>query len=151
MSKEKSSFFEKITRGLRPVKVHVEEATETEEQSWPVEDEETGAQLAVDVFQTPSEIMVVAMIAGVKPEDLDVNITREMVTIKAKREEPDSPDKERYIFKELYWGAFDRTIVLPDEVDADRSEAVEKHGLLMIRMPKFNKNHSKALKVKTLS
>ncbi|MDO8492962.1 MAG: Hsp20/alpha crystallin family protein [bacterium] len=148
MRKEKRSFFERITGSIRRAS-STEEEPDTQEKSWG-DDSAEGAQLAVDVYQTPSEIIVMAMIAGVKPDDLDVNITREMVVIKAKREEPESPEKERYVHKELYWGPFDRTIVLPDEVDADHSEAIEKHGLLIIRMPKFNKNHSKTLKIKSL-
>ncbi len=151
MGREKDSFFDRITRTIRGGKSE-EQTKSTTQKSWTAtENNGDGAQMAVDVYQTPTEIIVLAMIAGVKPEDLDVNITREMVVIKARREEPHSPEKERYIHKELYWGSFDRTIVLPDEVDANESEAVEKHGLLIIKMPKINKNHSKTLKIKSLS
>lgn len=152
MKKEKRSFFERITGSNRTI--GNEDKTKSSRGNPPTggwaEQEESGAQLAVDVFQTPTEITVIAMIAGVKAEDLDIAITREMVTIKAKREEPEAPEKEKYIYKELYWGTFGRTIVLPEEIDADNCEAVEKHGLLIIRMPKINKNHSTTLKVKSL-
>lgn len=146
MKKDKRSFFERITGSG-----HLAESEKKQPrgENWS-EQEDTGAQLAVDVYQTPTEITVIAMIAGVKSEDLDIAITREMVVIKAKREEPEAPEKEKYVYKELYWGPFGRTIVLPEEIDADASEAVEKHGLLIIRMPKINKHHSKTLKVKSL-
>lgn len=147
MKKEKRSFFERIT-GMRRGN---QEETGAEEKTanW-VEQNKDEAQLAVDAYETSGEIIVTAMIAGVKPEDLDIAITREMVVIKGKREEPNSSDKESYIYRELYWGSFSRTIVLPVEVDSDESEAVEKHGLLIIRMPKINKDKSKTLKIKSL-
>ena len=150
MKPEKRSFFERITgagRGSAPKgKEAIEEKTGV---NW-AEQAKEDAQLAIDAYQTSGEIIVTAMIAGVKPEDLDVSITREMVVIKGKREEPNSSDKESYICRELYWGSFSRTIVLPVEVESDLSEAVEKHGLLIIRMPKINKDKSKTLKIKSL-
>lgn len=148
MKKERRSFFERITGRGRQTE-SVDKTKPPKGSNW-VEQEDEGAQLAVDVYQTPTEIIVIGMIAGVKSEDLDIAITREMVVIKAKREEPEAPEKEKYVYKELYWGSFGRTIVLPEEVDADNSEAVEKHGLLIIRMPKINRSRSKALKVKEL-
>lgn len=150
MKKEKRSFFDRLTGTSRSTASEDRgDKIKRKEESWS-EAEDNSAQLAVDVYQTPTEIIVVAMIAGVKNEDLDIAITREMVVIKAKREEPEAPEREKIIYKELYWGAFGRTIVLPEEVDADNSEAIEKHGLLIIRMPKVNKTHSRALKVKSV-
>ncbi len=146
MKKERRSFFERLTGSAE----NSSKIRQSKEENWAEKDDFTGAQLAVDVYQTPTEVIVISMIAGVKAEDLDIDITREMVVIKAKREEPESPEKEKYVHRELYWGSFGRTIVLPEEVDADNSEAVEKHGLLIIRMPKINKNHSRTLKVKSL-
>ena len=148
MKKEKRSFFERLT-GSSHSEENEHGSKTTQGENW-VEQDQGEAQLAVDVYQTPTEITIISMVAGVKSEDLDISITREMVVIKAKREEPEAPEKEKYVYKELYWGSFGRTIILPDEIDADNSEAVEKHGLLIIRMPKINKNHSKNLKVKSL-
>lgn len=150
MKKEKRSFFERLTGSIRSVEKGDETKMKNHQGENLTEQEQSDAQLAVDVYQTPTEIIVTSMIAGVKPEDLDIAITREMVIIKAKREEPETPEKEKYIHKELYWGSFGRTIILPDEVDADNSDAIERHGLLVIRMPKINKNHSRNLKVKSL-
>ena len=148
MKKEKRSFFERIT-GTGRAETHEDKTAGDKTGNW-VEQTKDEAQLGIDAYQTAGEIIVTAMIAGVKPEDLDISITREMVTIKGKREEPNSSDKEGYIYRELYWGAFSRTIILPVEVDSDLSEAVEKHGLLIIRMPKINKDKSKTLKIKSL-
>ncbi len=114
----------------------------------PEEDPAEG-QLAVDVYQTPSHIIVKTMVAGVKPEDLDVSITRDMVTIKGKRERQVETNDQDHFFQELYWGAFSRTILLPQEVEVEGAEAVEKHGLLMIKLPKIDKSRQAKLKVKS--
>jgi len=84
----------------------------------------------------------------VKPEDLDVAISRDMVTIKGKRESERTIADDDYFHKELYWGSFSRTIVLPQEIDVDAAEAIEKHGLLVIKLPKLDKNRQTRLKVR---
>lgn len=106
-------------------------------------------ELSVDVYQTATHIVIKAMIAGVKPEDLDVSITRDMVTIRGKREQHTEGGTSDFFFQELYWGAFSRTIVLPQEVEIEEAEAVEKHGLLIIRLPKMDKGRQAKLKVRS--
>lgn len=113
------------------------------------EDEEE-AQLTVDLYQTATEIIVQTMVAGVQPENLSITITRDMITIKGKREENKSISTENYFVQELYWGAFSRTISLPEEVDPEEAEAIEKHGLLIIKLPKINKEKKTILKVKSV-
>ena len=107
-------------------------------------------ELSVDVYQTPSEIIIEAMVAGVKPEDLHLSITRDMVTIKGRREGNTQVTHDDYFYKELYWGAFTRSILLPHEVEIEEAEAVEKHGLLIIRLPKVDKARQTKLKVKSI-
>lgn len=114
----------------------------------PREDEPGAAQLTVDVYQTPTDIVIRALAAGVKPEDLDIAITRDMVTIKGKRVDQKEVAEDGYVYQELYWGAFERTVVLPAEVDVDSAEASEKHGLLTIKLPKINKDRQTKLKVR---
>jgi HSP20 family molecular chaperone IbpA len=113
------------------------------------ESEEAEGELSVDVYQTPTHIIIKAMIAGVKPEDLDVSITRDMVTVRGKRERHTEGTAGDFFFQELYWGAFSRTIVLPQEVEIEEAEATEKHGLLVIRLPKLDKSRQAKLKVKS--
>lgn len=117
--------------------------------SWLEEDSSVG-QLAVDVSQTPDSIVIKAMVAGVKPEDLDVSITRDMVTIRGKRTEDATISESDYFLKELYWGEFARTIVLPAEIEADEADAQERHGLLIIRLPKLDKHRQTRLRVKAI-
>jgi HSP20 family protein len=112
------------------------------------EEEPGAAQLTVDVYQNDSDIIIRALVAGVRPEDLDIAITRDMVTIQGKRIDQKEVSEDDYVYRELYWGAFARTIVLPAEVDVDSAEAGEKHGLLTIKLPKINKDRQTKLKVK---
>lgn len=145
---KKKSFFEKLT-GV--IKTDEDNEIESENQ---IADEleesevETEGQLAIDMYQTPNEIIVKTMIAGVKPEDLDVAITRDMVTIKGSREESEETISNDYFHRELYWGSFSRTIILPQEVNVDESEATNKNGLLVIKMPKIDKNRQTKLKIR---
>jgi len=112
------------------------------------EEKDEEAQLTVDVYQTPSEIIIKTMVAGVKPEDLDVSITRDSVTIRGKRTEDRTVSNEEYFHRELYWGSFARVISLPEEIDVDGAEASEKHGVLVLNLPKLDKNRQTKLRVK---
>lgn len=94
-------------------------------------------QLTVDVFQTAAEIIIQSAIAGVSQSDLDISLTREMVTIKGSRPRPETATAASYDHRELYWGAFSRAIILPMEVDVDKAKATLKNGLLTIRLPKL--------------
>ena len=120
---------------------------ERKESKW---EEEEEAQLTVDLYQTQTDIIVQTMIAGVMPENLSIIITRDMITIKGKRAENQSINTENYFVQELYWGAFSRTISLPEEIDPEEAEAVEKHGLLIIKLPKIDKEKKATLKVKSI-
>jgi HSP20 family protein len=115
-----------------------------------IDDREDEGELSVDVYQTKNEIVVEAMVAGVKPEDLHLSITRDMITIKGSREDNSQIGDDDYFYRELFWGRFSRTILLPSEILIEESEAIEKHGLLIIRMPKVDKARQTKLKVKSL-
>jgi HSP20 family protein len=151
----KRSFFERLTGAVKleeEDEATMPEITETEvpvsySDDSSYEEEEEG-QLTVDVYNTHSDIIIKTMVAGVKPEDLDVTITRDSVTIRGKREEERSISSDDYIHRELYWGTFSRIIDLPEEIDVEESEAVEKYGLLILKMPKLDKNKQTKLKVK---
>lgn len=120
------------------------------EQSWnDSQNYHDEGELAVDVYQTPTHIVIQTMVAGVRPDDLDVSITREACKITGKREGPHNVASGDYFHQELYWGSFSREIMLPQEVEVDQAEAIENHGLLIIRLPKINKEQETKLQVKT--
>lgn len=117
--------------------------------SYPQEAPEAEGELAVDVYQTPDSIVIKALVAGVQPSSIDISLTREMLTISGIRADEKEVEEENYFQQELYWGSFSRTILLPEEIDVDRAEASEKHGILMVRLPKINKRRETKLKVRT--
>ena len=164
MSKHKPSFFERLTGAIRIDDAeedffeedHKEERhlhpkhMEDDEEKEEIEElpEEMG-ELTIDMYDNDKEIVIKSIVAGVRPEDLDISITREMVTIRGKREGDRTVKSDDYFHQELYWGSFSRTITLPAEIDTDMVEAMEKHGLLIIRLPKLNKNKQTKVKVKS--
>lgn len=115
----------------------------------PTDEEPQEGELPVDMYQTGDDVVIRALIAGVSPDDLDIAITRDMVTIKGMREEIQEAADDDYYHRELFWGSFSRTLLLPEEVLIDEAEAQEKHGLLEIRLPKVDKNRSTKLAVKS--
>ena len=111
------------------------------------EEEPTEAQLSVDVYETDGAIIVKTMTAGVKKEDLEINVSRESLTIRGRRDNDSRSYQHNYHIQELYWGSFSRTIELPDEIDIEQASAVEHHGLVTIKLPKFDKKRKAVLKV----
>jgi len=147
MSRDKRSFFDRITGSISVPDEIEEDFSEEKNENWVNETPEAG-ELNIDVYQNQNETIIKTMVAGVKPEDLDVSISRDMVTLKGKRENEKTIADDDFFHRELYWGSFSRSIVLPQEIDVDSAEAVEKHGLLIIRLPKLDKNRSTRLKVR---
>jgi HSP20 family protein len=145
MFNRKPSFFERLT-GSSALRDDEVLNTETELPAAP----EPEGELAIDIYQTSADIVIKAMIAGVKPEDLTISITRDMVTVRGHREVSREISEENYIQRELYWGSFSRAIVLPTEIDVEEAEAVEKNGLLTLRLPKLDKNKTQNVKVRSL-
>lgn len=163
-NKKKRSFFEKLTGSVKmdefEDELEYEDDVEddydpiqnnsnypTEETSAPAE--EAVGELSVDVINHTDEIIIHAMVAGVKPHDLDVQISRDMITITGSREENNEVEEQDYYHRELYWGNFSRNILLPEEIDVEESIAEEKHGMLEIRLPKIDKNRKTKLQVKS--
>lgn len=108
-------------------------------------------QLTIDVFQDADNIFVQSAVAGVDPDDLDVNITKEAVTIRGKRERTQKVEEEDYFYQECFWGSFSRSVVLPQAVDPDKSSASLKNGVLTVKMPRLDRKKGKSVKVKTSS
>ncbi|MCL5407561.1 MAG: Hsp20/alpha crystallin family protein [Patescibacteria group bacterium] len=111
--------------------------------------EDYEGQLAVDVFQTEDNVVLKAPLAGVKPEDLELSITDEVVTIKGERKEVEEIKRENYLAQECYWGAFARSYVLPMPVTSEKAQATLKNGILTITLPKQEKTKAKKIEIKT--
>lgn len=148
----KGSFFERLTGSVKvdqsgsPVGGDLFSKSVRHELPQPNDEE---AQLTVDVSQTPNEIIVQSVVGGVRPDDLEVEVTHDMVTIRGKREKGKEIAGNDYFYQELYWGVFARSILLPQEIDADEAEATLKNGLLTLRLPKLDKSRSQKVKIKS--
>jgi HSP20 family protein len=114
------------------------------------EEEDVEAGLAIDMYEEDNELIIQSMIAGVTPENLHITITRDAVTIEGERIAPEGIPEGQYVERELYWGRFSRDIELPFEIDTDGAEAVEKYGLLIIRLPRLDRTRAQELKVKSI-
>ncbi|MDD5341837.1 MAG: Hsp20/alpha crystallin family protein [Patescibacteria group bacterium] len=104
-------------------------------------------QLAVDVYQTPKEIIIKSTIAGVQPEDLDISINNDMVIIKGYRRQEETVSEDNYIYKECHWGGFSRSIILPVDIKEDKVKASLKNGVLTIILPKSGKSKVRVVEV----
>jgi HSP20 family protein len=141
VKERKSSALERATRELE---------IKSEEDTTPAPKQEEVGELPVDVYETPNEIIIQTLIAGVTPEHLSIDITRDVVSIRGKREEAKGVPNDAYHVRELYWGAFERVIDLPEEIEIDDAEAIERHGMLMIKLPKIDKKRKSVLKIKSI-
>lgn len=109
---------------------------------------EPEGELAVDVFQTDNDMVIQSAIAGVRPEDLDVSIENDVVTIRGVRKNPNENEQKEYFHEECFWGPFSRQVFLPEEVDIKRAEASMKQGILTLRIPKIERQNAKKIPVK---
>lgn len=179
MTKQKRSFFEKLT-GAREIETPMAENSSEnvnvyspaeepqslrmttgsegymprEEASWSTpsfpstpEDNADG-QLTIDVYQTDNDIVIKSTIAGVKPEDLDVSINNDMVSIKGERKNEEIVEHGNYYYQECYWGSFSRSVLLPVDVIPEKADAALKNGILTIRLPKADTTKTKKIQVR---
>lgn len=113
------------------------------------DDDAIEGQLALDVYQTDKHIVILAPVAGVKLEDMTVEVTDDVLTIKGHRKYEKTVEEENYFTQECFWGDFSRSIVLPASVDSNKINASFNDGVLKIEIPKIEKVRSKVIKIKT--
>jgi HSP20 family protein len=94
-------------------------------------------QLSVDVLETNKEVLIRSTLAGVSPDDLDIHISQDIVTIHGSRKKPREKVDATYHYRECYWGGFSRTILLPSPIHPEKARAVLKDGILTLTLPKI--------------
>lgn len=104
-------------------------------------------QLAVDVYQTNKEIVIMAPIAGVKPEHVQITITDEVLNIRGRRGLDIKVPEEHYFTRECFWGNFSRSIVLPENVDTNKISAAFIESVLTVTIPKTEKSRIKVVQI----
>ena len=134
----KDDFFKSLATPVDDYRALRKSEEQTKVEKKPFDWSEVGeeGQLAVDVFETADAVVITAAVAGVKPDDLDVTVTGDMITIRGKRSDEHEASERTFYYRECYFGSFSRTIVLPVHIVADRSEATIRNGLLSVRIPK---------------
>lgn len=153
-----ADFFEKLKKGmgvegekgkekkLKKGELKVEKIEEKKmeiKKEWP----KSEGELAIDLYQTENNLVIQSAIAGVKPENLEIEIEGDMLTIRGSREKPFDEEGE-YLTQECYWGPFSRKIILPVEVDVDKTDAEIKEGILTIRVKKVRRERKKKITVR---
>lgn len=113
-------------------------------QDWFAPTAEEG-QLSVDVFRDADDLVIRSTVAGVKPEEIDISMHGDLLTIRGKRQSEREVDEQQWFYRECYWGSFSRSIVLPYEVVTDQAKASLKNGVLEVRIP--IREHGKRLEV----
>jgi len=109
---------------------------------------EPEGELAIDVYQTDSDIVIQSAIAGVKPEEIDISVEDDIVTIRGIRKNPEQNEDKQYFHEECFWGPFSRQIFLPEEIDTKNVQASLKNGILTLRLPRTALEKTKKVKLK---
>jgi HSP20 family protein len=104
---------------------------------------------AVDMYRTDNEIVVKAAIPGVKTDEVQINVTGEVLTIKGEVKEKEEVNEKAYHLREQRWGMFERTLPLPTDVIADKAKAEFENGILTITLPKAEEVRPRTISIKT--
>jgi HSP20 family protein len=107
-----------------------------ETRNLPVASEDVIWMLPLDVSETEDAFIVKASIPGVNPDDIDISLTDNVLTIKAEVKAEEEIENAQYHLRERRFGVYSRAITLPTAVDADRVDAVYKDGVLTLTIPK---------------
>ncbi len=103
---------------------------------------------AIDMFQTDDEIVVKAAVPGMKAEDVQINVTGETLTLKGEVKQKEETKDKAWHIREQRWGAFERSILLPSDVIADKAKAEFENGILTITLPKAEQARPKTITVR---
>lgn len=106
--------------------------------------------LNIDMYQTKDNVIIKSTIAGVRPDDIDITVANDMVTIKGSRSREEKVTQDDYFYQECYWGSFSRSVIVPVDIDSEEIEADLKDGILTVIIPKAAKAKTKKVKVKGL-
>ncbi len=108
---------------------------------------EPEGELAVDVYQTEKDVVIQSAIAGIRPDELNIAVENDVVTMRGVRKNPNEAEQKQYLHEECFWGPFSRQVFLPEEVDTKNVKAVMKDGVLTLRLPKLKREKTKKIKI----
>jgi len=108
-------------------------------------------ELPVDMYQTANDVVVKASIPGLKPDEVDISITGDTLTIKGEHKEEKEVEEQDYFYRERRYGAFSRSLTIPVPVKTEKTEATFENGVLTVTMPKAEEVKPKQIKIKAKS
>jgi HSP20 family protein len=110
-------------------------------------DELAGYNLGIDVYETPEELVVKAAVPGVDPNDVEISVEEDVLTIKGETRQENEANDETFIRRELRYGAFQRTLRLPPTVEAEKASAEFENGVLKLHLPKKPEARARSIKI----
>lgn len=138
--------FKKDSSKVSKIFGETSEEPEVEKEDWMTENE---GQLALDAYQDEDSVIIKAPIAGVRPEDIEISIVDNTISIRGERKQETEIKSDNYFAQECYWGSFSRQVSLPPGSDTEKSKASLKNGVLTIKIPKEPKSRTKLVKIST--
>lgn len=148
---EHEAYYEDTSLGSEPDEMSVPQVPPTakinKNEEWLSDFE---GQLNIDMYQTKDNVVIKSTIAGVRPEDIDITVANDMVSIKGTRRKEETVSQEDYFYQECYWGNFSRSVIIPVDIDSEEIEADLKDGILTLIIPKAAKAITKKVRVKGL-
>lgn len=147
------SFFNNDNENNKEEKIDKEKAADVKT-DWAIKQpkitEQKESGLAIDAFSSGSFVVVRALVGGARLEDIDVSVTQDTVTIKGSRLAPDDSLSDEFYYQELYWGPFQRKILLPTGIDIDKIDATIHNGVLTVKILKLDKTKEEKVEIKAI-
>lgn len=137
------------TKKTKKDKIIVTSNKELTKPDWLLDDlDDCEGELSIDVFQDEKNLYIISTIAGVEPDDIEISLNNDLLTIRGFRHNGESIVDKEYFCQECYWGGFSRSVVLPVEVKTEEITADLKDGVLTIALPKLERKRNIEIKVK---
>ena len=103
---------------------------------------------AIDMYQTDNDVVVKAALPGFKAEDVQINVTGEVLTIRGEMKREEDQNEKAWHIREQRWGSFERSVALPTDVVSEKAQADFDNGILTITLPKAEEVKPKTITVK---
>jgi len=106
------------------------------------------SSLAIDMYQTDTDVVVKATLPGIKPDEVQINVANDILTIKGESKQEEEKHDKSWHIREHRWGAFERSVMLPSGVNSDRAKAEFENGMLIVTLPKSEEAKPKTITIK---
>ncbi len=109
--------------------------------------EQPGLPVPLDIYETDTGLVLRAALPGVRPEDMEVTVTGDVLTIKGRCQEQTTEEKRRYLRQECHFGDFNRQLSLPSGLDTSKISADFENGMLTLELPKVAEVKPKSIRI----